>query len=66
MESWEEYLERRKKVYRTNIVYFNDKDEVVEKKDATKLIITEYDKDGNILNEVFGTCKHKNKNEEER
>lgn len=62
MENFEEMMEQREKIAKTNIVYLNDKDEIVDKEEAVKVIIAEYDKDGNLINEVFGTCE-KNEND---
>ena len=57
MKSIDDILKERKKIVKRNIIYLNDKGEVVEKKNATKSIITEYDKDGNIINEIFGVLE---------
>ncbi len=35
--------------------YFNNKNEIVTKKHATEVLITEYDADGNIINSIYGT-----------
>ena len=60
MERFEDNIE--KEVAKSNICYMDDQYRVVEKEKATKVVITEYDKDGNIINEVWG--KFNNKEEE--
>ena len=39
-----------------SVVYLNEKNEVVEKEKATRVIITEYDKNGQVITELIGTC----------
>lgn len=43
----------------SEIHYFNDAGESVDKTVATKCAICEYDKNGNLLNETWGTCNIK-------
>lgn len=38
----------------SEVVYLDDNDKVVEQKDATKFIINQYDKDGNLINTIRG------------
>lgn len=65
MEILNENLKERKKVEKKIIVYLDNNGKVVPKEEATKVIITEYDKDGNIINEIFGECNNINKDEGE-
>lgn len=65
MKSIDDILKEREKIAKRNIIYLNDKGEVVEKENATRSIITEYDKDGNVINEIFGTIEKDNEEREE-
>lgn len=65
MKSIDDILKEREKIAKRNIIYLNDKGEVVEKKKATRSIITEYDKDGNVINEIFGILEKNNEEREE-
>ncbi|MCD8382113.1 MAG: hypothetical protein LUC30_04235 [Clostridiales bacterium] len=57
-----------KVVAKSNICYFDAKGEMCEKENATTFLITEYDKDGNLINSVHGLyrewvcccCGHRN------
>lgn len=60
----EDFLKRKEKVVETRITYLNNKGQVVDEKKATRAIIREYDKDGNLITEIFGKCN--NSMEEER
>ena len=53
MRSIDDIIKARKNIAKTNVAYLNDKGEIVKKEQATQCIITEYDKDGNIINEIF-------------
>lgn len=68
MESIEDILKKRKAIEKKIIFYSNDKGEKVEKEEATRMTIVEYDKDGNIVNEIHGICNNKENlsKEEER
>ena len=56
MESIKDIIKKQEKVATRSVVYLNEKDEVVEKEQASKVIITEYDKNGQVINELIGTC----------
>ena len=65
MKSIDEILKERAKIVRKNICYLNDKGEIVEKQRATKYMITEYDCDDKLINEIFGMIEEENKTETE-
>ncbi len=62
MKRIKDVLEERKKIVNTNVCYFNDKGEIVSKEEATNVIITEYDSDGKIINEIHANCESKKPN----
>ncbi len=64
MESIEDILKRRKEVAKKIIVYMNEKGEKVEKEEATNFMISEYDKDGNLINSIHGICNTNEKKED--
>ncbi len=69
MRTIDDIIRESSKVHRRNICYLNDKNEIVEEKNATKCIITEYDGNGNVINEIFGSLEKNTKrtyDEEER
>lgn len=43
---------------RSDIVYMDDKGNVVDKPKATMAIIREFDREGRILKETFGSINH--------
>ena len=59
MRTIDDIIRESSKVQKRNICYLNDKNEVVEEKNATKCIITEYDGNGNVVNEIFGEVEEK-------
>lgn len=65
MKSIDDILAERKNVAERIIIYLNDKGEVVRPEEATRSIITEYDKDGNVINEIFGVLQNDNEKGEE-
>ena len=54
MKTLDEIIKERSKVTKTNICYLDDEGNVVTKEKAVKCIITEYDSQGNVINEIFG------------
>lgn len=64
MERIEDILKRESEVARRAIIYLDDNDKVVSKEKAVKFIATEYDKDDNVINEIFGKCSDKDIEEE--
>ena len=66
MKTLSEILKEREKIVDKRIVYLDDNDNIVSKEHATKVIITEYDKDGNVVNEIFGKVNNEKDREEER
>lgn len=65
MDRLEDILKRKKKIVKLTVAYLDDEGKVVDKKNATKTIITEYDQNGNVVNEIFGNIE-KNSDREER
>lgn len=43
------------KKLKSEIYYFDDEDNIVEKENATKAVIRELDENGNLVNEIWGT-----------
>lgn len=65
MDRLEDILKRKKKIVKSTVTYLDDEGKVVDKKNATKTIITEYDQNGNVVNEILGNIE-KNSDREER
>ncbi len=63
MRSIDDIIKARKNIAKTNVAYLNDKGEIVKKEQATQCIITEYDKDGNIINEIFTVLEKEHEKE---
>lgn len=47
----------------TEVVYYNDKNEVVTKEEGSFVKITEFDSSGNIIRDIWGTCDNQNDEE---
>ena len=54
MDRIKDILSRKKKIAKSTITYLDSKGNAVDKKYANRTIITEYDKDGNVINEIWG------------
>ena len=50
----------------SEIYFFDNEGNETTKENATRLIIRELDKDGNLINETFGTCNQKQNIEEQQ
>jgi len=57
MKSFDDILKERSKIAKTNICYFNAKNEIVQKENATSFVIAEYDADGNVVNTIWGAIE---------
>jgi len=65
MKSLDDIIKERSKIKKRNVCYMDDKGEVVPKEKATKLIITEYDENNCIVNEIIGNIEDVTKDDEE-
>lgn len=46
----------------SEIIYFDDNDNIVDKENATRAVIRELDENGNLVREIFGTVKNQTNN----
>lgn len=65
METMDDILRQRSKIAKTNICYMDDKGNVVTEDKATKCIITEYDSEGRVINEIVSVREQNKKIESE-
>lgn len=65
MQTMDDILRQRSKIAKTNICYMDDKGNVVTEDKATRCIITEYDSEGKVINEVVAVKENTNNKEKE-
>lgn len=66
MKTFDEFLMERRKIAKTNICYLDKDGNVVSEEKATKCIITEYDSEGKVINEILREKVVKEKKGDER